>query len=55
MEELVSHAHDYLVRFRPDAPLGQVREWAVGVRARMRVDALSVEDARAVYENARTT
>ena len=31
----------------------QVREWAADVRTRMSVEALSVEDAQAVYENAR--
>ncbi|MCG6988086.1 MAG: B12-binding domain-containing radical SAM protein [Gemmatimonadetes bacterium] len=53
MEQLVGEAHDYLVRFRPDARLDQVREWAAGVRARASMGSLSVDDARVLYENAR--
>jgi radical SAM superfamily enzyme YgiQ (UPF0313 family) len=52
MEGLLNQAHDHLIRFRPDARLEQVREWVVDVHARMRVDALSAEDLRVVYENA---
>ena len=51
-EELVGQAQDYLVRFRPDERLDQVREWGGGVRARMTLDTLSLEDARKVYEYA---
>jgi radical SAM superfamily enzyme YgiQ (UPF0313 family) len=53
LEELVSQAQDYLVRFRPDERLELVREWVEGVQARARLGLLSTEDARAVYENAR--
>jgi hypothetical protein len=50
---MVSYAQDYLVRFRPDARLEQVRAWVAGVQARARLGSLSTEDARAVYLNAR--
>lgn len=53
LEEWVGQAHDYLVRFRPDAQLEQVREWAASVADKARLNALSADDARAVYENAR--
>ena len=53
VEEMVGHAQDYLVRFRPDARLEQVRAWVAGVQARARLGSLSAEDARAVYLNAR--
>jgi hypothetical protein len=53
LEEWVGQAHDYLVRFRPDARLEQVREWAAAVRTRASLNSLSVDDARDVYENAR--
>lgn len=53
LDELVGEAQEYLVRFRPDAGLEQVRAWAAGARERIRVGAPSVEDVRAVYVNAR--
>jgi radical SAM superfamily enzyme YgiQ (UPF0313 family) len=53
MEELVAYAQDYLIRFRPEEPMELLREWVEDVRARLRVEALSPEDARVVYENAR--
>jgi radical SAM superfamily enzyme YgiQ (UPF0313 family) len=53
MQELVAHAHDYRVRFRPEERIEQVREWVAGVQERARLGALSADDARAVYENAR--
>lgn len=52
MEELVGQAQDYLVRFRPDERLEQVREWIDEVRAQVKLGSLSATDARAVYENA---
>ncbi|MCG6957250.1 MAG: B12-binding domain-containing radical SAM protein [Gemmatimonadetes bacterium] len=52
-EEWLGHAHDYLVRFRPDARLEQVRAWVTEVQERLSAGSLTVEDARAVYENAR--
>ncbi len=53
MEELAGYAEEYLIRFRPDKGLEQVRAWITDVRSRVRVDALPVEDARAVCEDAR--
>jgi radical SAM superfamily enzyme YgiQ (UPF0313 family) len=53
IDELVGHAHDYLVRFRADTRLEQVRVWVDDVQARVRLDALSAGDARAIFENAR--
>jgi radical SAM superfamily enzyme YgiQ (UPF0313 family) len=53
MEELVAHAHDYLVRFRPEERMEQVRWWVAEVQERARRGALTAADARAVYENAR--
>jgi radical SAM superfamily enzyme YgiQ (UPF0313 family) len=53
VDELVSHAQDYLVRFRPDTSLDQVRAWAAGVSERLR-RAPSADDVRAVYSNARS-
>jgi radical SAM superfamily enzyme YgiQ (UPF0313 family) len=52
MEEWVSQAQDYMVRFRPEERLDQVREWVERVQAQARLGVLSTEDARAVYENA---
>jgi len=53
LDELVGQGQDYLVRFRPEERLQQVREWVAGVRERARLGSLSAEDARAVYDNAR--
>jgi hypothetical protein len=53
MEELAGYAEDYLVRFRPDERLEQVRAWVSDVRTRVRLGSLSAEDARAVCEHAR--
>jgi radical SAM superfamily enzyme YgiQ (UPF0313 family) len=53
MDEWLGHAHDYLVRFRPDARLEQVRAWVADVQERSSVGSLTAEDARTVYENAR--
>lgn len=53
LDQLVGQAQDYLVRFRPEERLNQVREWVAGVRQRARLGSLSTEDARAVYDNAR--
>jgi len=52
-EELVGQAHDYLVRFRAERRLEQVRAWVDGIQERVRIDALSAGDARALFENAR--
>ncbi len=46
LEELVGQAHDYLVRFRADTRLEQVRGWVADVQARAKLDALSTGDAR---------
>jgi radical SAM superfamily enzyme YgiQ (UPF0313 family) len=51
--ELVAHAQDYLVRFRPEERLEQVRVWVAEVQDKARLGALSADDARAIYENAR--
>ncbi|MEJ2679377.1 MAG: DUF4070 domain-containing protein [Gemmatimonadota bacterium] len=53
LDELVGFAQDYLVRFRPDARLDQVKAWGADVRDRVRDGAPSAEDVRAVYANAR--
>lgn len=53
IERLLDDAHDYLVRFRPEERLDQVRAWVAEVRVRTRAGLLSAEDARAVYANAR--
>jgi radical SAM superfamily enzyme YgiQ (UPF0313 family) len=53
MEELAGYAEEYLVRFRPDERLEQVRAWVADVRSGVRGGGLSLEDARAVCENAR--
>jgi radical SAM superfamily enzyme YgiQ (UPF0313 family) len=53
MHEWLGHAHDYLVRFRPDTRLEQVRDWVADMQERLSVGSLTVEDARAIYENAR--
>lgn len=53
VDDLVSLAQDYLVRFRPDEGLERVRSWAAEVRERARLGALSFEDARAICLNAR--
>jgi uncharacterized protein YbjQ (UPF0145 family) len=52
MEELIGQAQDYAVRFRPDETLEQVVAWAREVRVRARQGVLTVDDARAIYENA---
>ncbi len=51
-EELVMKAQDYLVRFRPETRLEQVRSWSAEVQARIRCGPLSAEDARTLYESA---
>lgn len=53
LQELVGHAHDYLVRFRSDTRLEQVRQWIAEVQARAQSDALSPGDALALLDNAR--
>jgi hypothetical protein len=53
MDEWLGHAHDYLVRFRPETGLEQVRAWVTDVQQRLGAGSLTAEDARAVYENAR--
>jgi radical SAM superfamily enzyme YgiQ (UPF0313 family) len=53
IDELAGYAEEYLVRFRPDERLEQVRAWVADVRARARLGSLSVEDARRICENAR--
>lgn len=53
MEGFLDQAQDYLLRFRPEQRLDQVRAWVTEVRARARAGLLSEEDARAVYANAR--
>ena len=53
IEEKVGYAQDYLVRFRPDTRLEEVREWVAGVQAQARLGSLTAEDARAILGNAR--
>lgn len=53
LQELAGYAEEYLVRFRPEERLEQVRTWAADVRTRVRLGALSAEDARAVCDHAR--
>ncbi len=53
VEELLAHAHDYLVRFRADTRLDEVRAWVADVQERARLDALSVGDVSVLFENAR--
>jgi len=53
IEEILGHAQDYLVRFRPETRLDQVREWVAGVQAQASVGRITAEDARTLYTNAR--
>jgi radical SAM superfamily enzyme YgiQ (UPF0313 family) len=53
LDQLVGQAQDYLVRFRPEERLNQVREWVAGVRERARLGSLSPEDLGAIHEHAR--
>jgi len=50
--ELAGLARDFLVRFRPELPVDEVKEWIRGVEARAREGMLTRDDVRTVVENA---
>jgi len=52
VDELLTLASDYLVRFRPDAPLAAISQRAAELRERARAGLLSPDELRVLCENA---
>ncbi|MBI4538359.1 MAG: DUF4070 domain-containing protein [Gemmatimonadetes bacterium] len=52
LDELIGLAHEYLVRFRPEESLEQVRRYVGELRERVRSGIRHAEDVSVIYENA---
>jgi radical SAM superfamily enzyme YgiQ (UPF0313 family) len=52
VDEILNLAHDYVVRFRPDAPMAAIRQRATELRERARAGLLPPDELRAQCEHA---